>query len=67
MALTGGDDYELCFTVPSKKTTRLEKLAVAWRCRCTRIGVIEAEPGLRLVRANGSTFSLERLGYNHFG
>ena len=67
MALTGGDDYELCFTVPPKQATRLERLAVARDCRCTRIGVIEAESGLRLVRADGSTFPLERLGYNHFG
>ncbi len=67
MALTGGDDYELCFTVPPEQATRLETLAAGWNCRCTRIGVIEAEPGLRLVRSDGSTFPLERLGYDHFG
>jgi thiamine-monophosphate kinase len=67
MALTGGDDYELCFTVPPGRATRLEKLAARWSCRCTRIGVIETEPGLRLVRVDGSAFALERLGYDHFG
>ena len=67
MALSGGDDYELCFTVAPEQAARLEKRAASWSCRCTRIGVIELEPGLRLVYADGSTFHLERLGYDHFG
>jgi thiamine-monophosphate kinase len=65
-ALSGGDDYELCFTVPQEQTLRLETVAATWDCRCTRIGVITAEPGLRLVRADDSAFPLERLGYDHF-
>ncbi|MFO1371295.1 MAG: thiamine-phosphate kinase [Candidatus Competibacteraceae bacterium] len=65
-ALTGGDDYELCFTVPPERTAQLEALATDWDCCCTHIGIISAEPGLRLVRADGSTFHLERLGYDHF-
>ncbi|HRD65851.1 MAG TPA: thiamine-phosphate kinase [Candidatus Competibacter sp.] len=66
-ALASGDDYELCFTVPPERTAQLEALATDWDCCCTRIGVIAAESGLRLVRADGSTFHLERLGYDHFG
>ena len=66
-ALTGGDDYELCFTVPPERTAQLEALAADWDCCCTRIGIIAAEPGLRLIRADGSAFHLERLGYDHFG
>ena len=65
-ALTGGDDYELCFTVAPQNATRLATLTALWNCRCTRIGMIESEPGLRLVCTNGSPFSLERLGYDHF-
>ena len=66
-ALTGGDDYELCFTVPPERIAQLETVAAAWDCRCTRIGAITAEPGLRPIRADGSAFFLERLGYDHFG
>ncbi len=66
-ALTGGDDYELCFTVPPERTVQLERSAAEWDCRCTRIGVITAEPGLRLTRADGSALHLDRWGYNHFG
>lgn len=66
-ALSSGDDYELCFTVPPDRWARLETIAAAWDCRCTRIGVIEIDPGLRLVRADGSAFRLEQRGYDHFG
>lgn len=66
-ALAGGDDYELCFTVPPERAARLDTVVADWDCRCTRIGVITAEPGLRLVRVDGSTFHLDRPGYDHFG
>jgi thiamine-monophosphate kinase len=66
-ALASGDDYELCFTVPPERAAQLEAAAAGWECRCTGIGVITAEPGLRLIRADGSPFRLERLGYDHFG
>lgn len=67
LALTGGDDYELCFTVPPERETRLRQLAAEWDCAITRIGVITAEPGLRLIRADGAPFLLARTGYDHFG
>ena len=66
-ALTGGDDYELCFTVPPERTSQLESSVRQWDCRCARIGAITAKPGLRLIRADGSAFHLERPGYDHFG
>ncbi len=66
-ALAGGDDYELCFTVPPERAALLTAVAANWNCRCTGIGVITAEPGLWPVRADGSFFHLERLGYDHFG
>ena len=65
-ALTGGDDYELCFTVPPARAAQLESLAMDWDCRCTRIGVITAESGLQLRRADGSALRLTRQGYDHF-
>jgi len=66
-ALTGGDDYELCFAVPPERTLQLESNLTQWSCPCTRIGVITAEPSLQLARADGSAFRLERRGYDHFG
>lgn len=65
-ALASGDDYELCFTVPLERVAQLEGVAADWECRCSRIGVVTAEPGLQLVRTEGSAFRLERSGYSHF-
>ena len=38
-ALTGGDDYELCLTVPHDCAAELERIAGHWDCAITRIGV----------------------------
>lgn len=58
MPLTAGDDYELCFTVPVDASLPLP-------AGCSRVGVIEAEPGLRIER-DGRLESLEAKGYEHF-
>ena len=65
--LAGGDDYELCFTVPHTNRDRAVDAAQTWNCRCTEIGIIEADTGLRCQRSNGSLYPLQRLGYDHFG
>jgi thiamine-monophosphate kinase len=63
--LGGGDDYELCFTLPSARLTALatQDLGVS----VTRIGTVDAEPGLRLVAPDGSPYVLARAGYDHVG
>ena len=58
MPLTAGDDYELCFSVPAELVSRLPV-----NCRC--VGVIEAEPGLRVNRT-GHIEPFEAKGFEHF-
>ena len=41
LALNGGDDYELCFCIPSECTTTLERLVADWPCAVTRIGTVQ--------------------------
>lgn len=62
LALTGGDDYELCFTLPAQK---LEVLKQA-RLVCSVVGVIEAAPGLRIKKGDGQCEELIPRGYSHF-
>lgn len=64
--LSGGDDYELCFTVPPQRLAELRARADGWDCRCTEIGEIEAEPGLRCRWADGRPLLLEHAGHDHF-
>ena len=39
-ALSGGEDYELCFTVPANKKAEIEKLSQLLNVPCTCIGKI---------------------------
>jgi thiamine-monophosphate kinase len=58
MPLAAGDDYELCFTVSPDK---LAAIAFPY----TKIGVIQAEPGLR-INKSGITQLLEVNSFEHF-
>ena len=63
--LTGGDDYELCFTAPQENAARIEAELAALDCPLSRIGRIEAAPGLRMLR-RGIRIDMEPQGYRHF-
>jgi len=65
-ALAGGDDYELCFTVPPERIERCRELAAAWTCGVAEIGSIEKDPGLRVLDEAGHPYESARAGYNHF-
>lgn len=66
MALSGGDDYQLVFTVPPQRAAGLEGAASKWLERPVRIGVIRAEPGLELQR-DGRPVPCAATGWDHFG
>jgi len=66
LPLTAGDDYELCFSVPSPRVPQVEVLGTQFSCGFTLIGEAEALPGLRLRRHDGSLLILDRAGYQHF-
>lgn len=65
-ALSGGDDYELCFTVPPAKENQLGALAQRLQVRLTCIGEITAATTLILKSADGSEATLIASGYQHF-
>ena len=65
-ALTGGDDYELLFTVPPQRRGEVEALASMLDLALTRIGAIEPEPGVRALDAAGRPVAVERAGWRHF-
>lgn len=63
--LSGGDDYELVFTAPAAQRGEIEALGVELELALTRIGTIEAGPGLRIVDAKGKPLA-HRGGFDHF-
>ncbi len=64
--LAGGDDYELCFTAEPAARERIVQLAQQAATTVTRIGRIEAEPGLRIVDADGAAVDLALTSFDHF-
>ena len=64
--LAGGDDYELAFCAPAARHEPVLAAARAVGVGVTRIGRIEAEPGLRLVDAAGRPLAADWASYDHF-
>jgi thiamine-monophosphate kinase len=64
--LAGGDDYELVFTAPQAQ--REAVAAAAQRCatRVTRIGRIDAEPGVRVLDGGGQEVRGRYASFDHF-
>ena len=66
LQLTGGDDYELCFTAAPADAFAIEQALAACELNATVVGRITAEPGLRLLQPDGAAFELESGGFEHF-
>jgi thiamine-monophosphate kinase len=64
--LAGGDDYELCFTAPAERRDAVAAAAQSAGVAVTRVGRINAEPGLALIDADGKPLPFEKTGYDHF-
>jgi thiamine-monophosphate kinase len=64
-ALTGGDDYELCFTISPARRAELETRLTNVKCRVTCIGLLEKQSGLRVTR-DGVAIVCDTHGYDHF-
>ncbi|MFL9923308.1 thiamine-phosphate kinase [Herbaspirillum lusitanum] len=64
--LSGGDDYEICFTASPKQRAAIEAAALACHTPVTRIGSIESQPGLRLQDAAGQPLDLALTSFDHF-
>ena len=65
-ALSGGDDYELLFTAPVSARSQIAEAALASQTPVTRIGQIEAQPGLRLVDGQGQPVQNIYRSFDHF-
>ncbi len=66
LPLTGGDDYELCFTVPAEKEALLKERTRHLNLPITEIGRITAGTGAVLKNAPKGVQTLEHLGFQHF-
>ena len=65
-ALSGGDDYELCFTVPVTRHVEVSRIAAKLSLQLTCIGKIVAGHGCVVHDATGDILEVEAGGYDHF-
>lgn len=65
-ALSGGDDYELCFTVPEKNLPAVELLIERGELSASCIGKMSEQHGVRCVAHNGQLVEIGTAGYQHF-
>jgi thiamine-monophosphate kinase len=64
--LSGGDDYELLFTIDPDDHARVLDLGKKCGVAIAEIGQIVNTEGVQVVDAGGQTINLERSGYSHF-
>jgi len=64
-ALSGGDDFELCFTVPEGRISDVDRICAESGLQCTRIGEIVAGSGLE-VTGSENISALTAGGFDHF-
>lgn len=66
LALTAGDDYELCFTIGEQQIERVNQLQYDLKLPIKHIGNIQENPGLRIYRSGGEPLEIANGGYAHF-
>ncbi len=64
MALHGGEDYQLLFTVPPERLEALQRMGSQFRL--TYVGKIIDEAGAIYLEENGRRRTLPSRGYDHF-
>ena len=64
LALHGGEDYQLLFTVPAAKAAKIPRHFGRIPLHC--IGEIRASRGINMVTPDGETLPVEAHGYDHF-
>ena len=65
-ALSGGDDYELCFTVPASRVADVQADLSRVGCGVIRIGRIVDGAGVSVVGHDGERLESRQQGWEHF-
>ncbi|WP_426688879.1 thiamine-phosphate kinase [Rhodanobacter ginsengiterrae] len=65
-ALGGGDDYELCFTVPAQRLVDVQADLSRLGCGVTKIGRIVEGEGVRVRGLDGAWMAIDHAGWEHF-
>jgi thiamine-monophosphate kinase len=66
LALSGGEDYELCFT--AHRSSREKILNCMKKCgiAVARIGIVTSSQSVAAITPAGSPYCAQNEGFNHF-
>ena len=67
LALTGGEDYELCFSVHPDSVGKLRQELPPEQWGYRSIGVLRAAPGADVRAADATVMDFSHSGFHHFG
>jgi thiamine-monophosphate kinase len=66
LGLAGGDDYELLFCAPPSCRATIDALGAHLGLTLTRVGQIDARPGVRLLDADQQPLTIHVRSFDHF-
>lgn len=66
LALSGGEDYELCFTAHRSDREKIIDCVKKCGIAVTRVGIVTSSPGVTAVNPDGSPYIAPTEGFNHF-
>lgn len=66
-ALSGGEDFELCFTLPKDRVPELQPISERLAIPLTVVGEITPQQGITLLKSGQPMALPDLLGFNHFG
>lgn len=65
-ALSGGDDYQLCFTLPQQLSHKVDQWIEAGELDATMVGHIVAADDKHAILVDGNPVTTATRGYDHF-
>ncbi len=66
LSLTGGEDYELCFTASPESRGEIAECTKKCGVEATPVGIVTSFPEISVVRSDGTSYGLQTKGFNHF-
>jgi len=66
LPLSGGEDYELCFTAPSANREKIADCMKKSGIEATPVGIVTPLPGVRVVHEDGTPYNRQTEGFKHF-
>lgn len=66
ISLTGGEDYEICFTAPPSFREKIFSSMKICGIKASPVGIVTSFPGITVIKGDGSKYDQELASFNHF-